>query len=34
MPENVRKKKFIKDFLKDVQTGARFVEDIMIERCR
>jgi hypothetical protein len=32
MPEDAGKKRFIKDFLKDVQTGAGFVEDIRIER--
>lgn len=32
MPEDAGKKRFIKDFLKDVQSGTGFIDDIRIER--
>lgn len=32
MPENAGKKRFIKDFLKNVQSGTGFIDDIRIER--
>jgi len=32
MPEDAGKKRFIKDFLKDIQSGTGFIDDIRIER--